>query len=225
MIIRGIITLSLCLSLATAGLASHHKREGQLRARCQAFAEAWATHDANLMASFFAPDGDNINPLGRVARGRYEIAHMIHDEHATFFRDSTMEILSNNIQFHSDDWAFADWDVVVHNERMPDGRVQDNKFHVFLTFRRHDGDWWVQNCRPYQFMQTSAPAVEAAPMSPPPAPEAPPAPPAEEPPPVTKKHKHKHHKKAKVHVEKAVPAPAPVTEAPTSPNAPVPPNK
>jgi uncharacterized protein (TIGR02246 family) len=225
---RGIITLCLSLCLATAGLASHFDREADLRARSQGFAEAWATHDPNLLASFWAPTGDVINPLGRVARGRFEIAHLFHDEHSTFFRESTFQILSNTIQFMDHDFAFADWDILIHNQRMPDGQLHDNRYHVFLTFRRHNGDWWIQNCRPYQFIQPP-PAVEAAPLGPPPPPEAPPV----SVPPVKHKHHHHHHhhKKAKHRAEKAAAAtvpPAPVTEAPAataSANAPVPPSK
>src|SRR5438270_56 len=109
---------TLCLTpLAYADSAAD---ETALKARAGEFAAAWDKDDAHGMAAVFAPDGDIINPFGRVAKGQAEVEKLFADEHAGFAKGTHYNVVAMTTRVFGDA-AVQDWDVEVNGMKGPDG--------------------------------------------------------------------------------------------------------
>ncbi len=135
--------------------------EKALKARADEFVAAWDKDDAKGLAAIFAPDGDLINPFGRVAQGRAEVEKLFAEEHATFTKATHYGIVRLNTRLVSADAAVQDWDVEMTGMKGPDGAaLPPLKHHVTVVYAKSGGKWWAVAARP---------AVAVPPPGPPPA--------------------------------------------------------
>jgi uncharacterized protein (TIGR02246 family) len=125
------------------------------------FAANWNKHDPVAMANEWTQDGDLINPQGRIARGRDQVAQLFSDEHTSGpFGKSTMTMAVLNVREISAEYAMADLEATVTGANMGPNAPSEQKFHVANVMKNEGGTWKIVSCRPYVF------------MSPPPAPAA-----------------------------------------------------
>src|SRR5512143_2292235 len=66
--------------------------EATIRKLYADFIAAWNAHDPKKMASYWALDGDTIEPDGMVAKGRAELEKHFAEEQATAMKDSTLKL-------------------------------------------------------------------------------------------------------------------------------------
>ena len=101
------------------------------------------------MASFWAPDGDLINPWLRVAKGPAEIEKLFQDEHSTVFKGTTYGLKVTGVRFLGADVAIADWDSTISGMKGPDGSaLPPMSHHVTVVVQRKAGKWWIEAARP-----------------------------------------------------------------------------
>src|SRR5438874_448023 len=75
------VLLPVLLGLLTAARADQKEEDAAIHKRHDEWTVAWDKHDPKLLASFWAEDGDLINPWGRHAKGPAEIEKLFTDEH------------------------------------------------------------------------------------------------------------------------------------------------
>ena len=117
------------------------------------FDAAWGKHDAKEMASHWLPDGDLINPFGRVANGREEIEKLFTDEHASVFKASTMEIKVLSSRTLADGLVLVDAEANAKNAMVEEGKSVDMSYHLVNVFKKTDDGWKIVSCRPYMFLK------------------------------------------------------------------------
>jgi uncharacterized protein (TIGR02246 family) len=112
------------------------------------FTAAWNAHDPKKMASFWALDGDTIEPDGMVAKGRPEVERHFAEEQAAAMKDSTLKLTVDAVWFVSADVALVDGTYVVLNAKDPNGRpLPPRKGLVSSVVIREDGTWHVAASR------------------------------------------------------------------------------
>jgi len=146
------IALSAALAILTVTpfvRADQAADEKALKARADEFVAAWDKDDAKGLAAIFAPDGDLINPFGRVVRGRAEVEKLFAEEHATFSKGTHYEIRSLQTRLLGADAAVQDWDVDLTGMKGPDGGAMPPlKHHVTVVYAKKGGQWWAVAARP-----------------------------------------------------------------------------
>lgn len=145
---RILVFALLALAVAAAAQAGAPAESAKLAELSQKFVDAWNQHDAKAMASVWAPDGDLINPFGRVARGRGEVEKLFADEHSTFLKQSTFKLLDRTTRSLDPDAVIDDWDVEVAGIEGPDGPMPPLKHHITVVYQKKGGQWWVAAVRP-----------------------------------------------------------------------------
>lgn len=142
----GLLGCALSLVLVPAVFASD---ASEIAARTQEFLAAWNRHDAKGMAAVWAPDGDLVNPFGRVAKGRAEVEALFVDEQSKMMKGTTMEMSGEATRMVAPTVAVDDWDVAVVGMKGPDGNpAPPLKHHVTVVLVKKDGTWWVAAARP-----------------------------------------------------------------------------
>lgn len=133
--------------------------EQEIKKEMTAFAASWNTHDAKAMASFWATDGDLINPSGRVAKGRAEVEKLFADEHSTVMKGTSYAVLSTSFRMVKPDLTLADADAEITGMKAPDGRALPTfKHHVTSLWAKQAGRWRIVAARPYAFLPPPPPA-------------------------------------------------------------------
>jgi uncharacterized protein (TIGR02246 family) len=139
----------LTLALSPPAGAAQPADEAALKARADEFVAAWDKDDGHGLAAIFAPDGDLINPSGRVAKGRAEIEKLFTEEHAGVTKGTHYNILGLTNRFIGQDAAIQDWEAEVTGMKGPDGSaLPPLKHHVTVVCVKKDGKWWVVAARP-----------------------------------------------------------------------------
>ncbi len=137
----------------------------QVQPTLRAFEDAWNRHDPDAMAAMFADKAVLINPSGRVAVGRAEIARLFEDEHQRGplkgTRFSQRLIGARQV---APDVGFLDEDITISGGRDASGRaLPDQRVHgALLVARQQDGQWRVIEGRPYALVPAEAPRGVAA---------------------------------------------------------------
>jgi len=106
------------------------------------FAAAWAAHDPGRMASFWAEDGDLMNPFGRFARGRGEVEALFAEEQAGLMRSSTYHFRLDSARAIAPGIVVTDWTNTIRGMVAPDGTaLPPFEHHVTTVFVERDGRW------------------------------------------------------------------------------------
>ena len=94
-------------------------------------------------------DGDLINPIGKMAKGRTEIEKLVSEEHNGPLKNSKAEMAVQNIRFLDDDLALVDAEHNLENAKGPGGKVLKHQtFRVTAVLKKEDGKWFWVSARP-----------------------------------------------------------------------------
>lgn len=126
------------------GPRSDVANDAAIRTLYAEFTKAWNDHDAKKMASFWALDGDTVEPDGMIAKGRAEVEKHFADEQAAAMKDSTLKLTVDAVWFVTADVALVDGTYVVLNAQDPNGQpLPPRKGLVTSVVIREDGTWHV----------------------------------------------------------------------------------
>lgn len=150
---KRILVTSLLLLLALPGsvvkMNAQARDEAGIRKTFADFAAAWAKDDAKTMASYWAADGDLINPQGKRANGRAEIEALLAGEHATMFKGTHITFGEGTIHFVKPDVAVFTTDYEVPGAHGPDGNEMIAKGGILTAVMvKKSGKWWTLSARP-----------------------------------------------------------------------------
>ena len=130
------------------GPRSDLANEATIRKLYADFIAAWNAHDPQKMASYWALDGDTIEPDGMVAKGRAEVEKHFAEEQATAMKDSTLKLTVDAVWFVTADVALVDGTYVVLNAHDPNGQpLPPRKGLVSSVVIREGGTWLVAASR------------------------------------------------------------------------------
>jgi uncharacterized protein (TIGR02246 family) len=149
--------------------ASSTDDEQAIKQLQQDFAAAWNKGDAQSLVGLYTSDGDLENPSGRMSRGRDEIAKHFEEDHARYFKGSTMAITCDNpVRFIKPDVATVDCSAVISGTTLP--AAKDGTVKPTYTAVKQDGRWLIAERRvkiPVAPPPTTAkPAARAGPAVP-----------------------------------------------------------
>jgi uncharacterized protein (TIGR02246 family) len=130
------------------GPRSDLANEAMIRKLYADFIAAWNAHDPKKMASYWALDGDTIEPDGMVAKGRAELEKHFAEEQATAMKDSTLKLTVDAVWFVTADVALVDGTYVVLNAHDPNGQpLPPRKGLVSSVVIHEEGTWHVAASR------------------------------------------------------------------------------
>jgi uncharacterized protein (TIGR02246 family) len=156
---RQIVTALMLAVSALGALSAASADETAIRELTATFVAAWNNHDPAAMAATWAEDGDLINPVGVVAKGRAAVQELLVKEHSRVMKTTTLEITSLDLRMISSAIALGDWSIVITGMAGPDGATMPPRnLHVFHVYKQHDGKWLTAAWRPYAFAPTEPPS-------------------------------------------------------------------
>jgi len=107
-----------------------------------AFGAAWADGDAAAMANLFLTDADYVSAVGRVARGREEIAALFADEQGTFMKDTRLTFSGIRARSLGSDLMLIDATAELRGVEGPGGRSLTPLRHQLVAVaKRQNGEW------------------------------------------------------------------------------------
>jgi uncharacterized protein (TIGR02246 family) len=117
------------------------------------FILAWNAHDATKMAALWAEDGDLINPMGKLARGRDQVRALFTEEQGGLMKGTTCEMTLSSVRWAADDIVVVDAECFIKGMRDSGGKeLPIFKPHVLLVLHRIESDrWLVLSARPYLY--------------------------------------------------------------------------
>jgi uncharacterized protein (TIGR02246 family) len=146
---------------ASSGTSSAGTGIGDDQAIRQVMAEfvaAWNRHDPTQMASYWAQDGDLINPFGRPAKGRLQVEQLFAEEQGGAMKRSTHQMTVTSARILPGDVAIVDGDCNITGMAGPDGKEMPAfNPHLFMVLGKRDGNWKVLAARPYAFVPQPGP--------------------------------------------------------------------
>ena len=101
-----------------------------IRQRHDEWITAWNKHDPKLMASFWASDGDLINPFGRHARGTAEIEKLFTEEQTGRMAGTSYTGTVESIRYIGENVAIADVAGEIRGMKGPDGAAAGYSIEV-----------------------------------------------------------------------------------------------
>jgi uncharacterized protein (TIGR02246 family) len=140
------VTLALAAVLPLAPvLAAQPTDAGEgsgVRVLTEAFAAAWGRHNARELAALWTEDGDLVNPMGRMAKGRVEVQQLFADEHATFMKGTTLTVTIQSERAVEQGLALVDCEALLAGVRSPEGQALPPFKHlIFALVKKQDGGW------------------------------------------------------------------------------------
>jgi uncharacterized protein (TIGR02246 family) len=156
---RSILLAAVLASIPAAAPAAESGAKAAIDSLNQEFVAAWNVHDAKKMASFWAENGDLINPFGRKGSGRAGVEKIFEAEHGGEMKASTYKIESMSVRELTADVALGDWECVVTGMVDPAGQpLPPFTHHAAVVYVKQGGRWWIAAGRPYAFVPPPAPA-------------------------------------------------------------------
>jgi uncharacterized protein (TIGR02246 family) len=143
----------------TVRAADLHEEDAIIRQRHIEWCAAWNKHDPKLMAAFFIPDGDLINPFGRHARGTTEIEKLFTEEQTGAMAGTRYSGSVENIRYLGPNVAIVDVEGEVDGMKGPDGAAAPPfKHHVTWIAEKKGGKWMAHGARAFVFVPAAKPA-------------------------------------------------------------------
>jgi len=122
--------------------------DAAIRALYADFTAAWNAHDPKKMASFWAIDGDTMEPDGMSAKGRDEVEKHFADEHTSAFKKTELKLTVDSVWFATADVALVDGTYVVVGAVDPNGQeLPPRKGLLTSVLIKEDGKWHVAASR------------------------------------------------------------------------------
>ena len=149
-----LFTVVLGLITVPAARAGDKEDDADIQKRHDEWCAAWNKHDAKLMASFWLPDGDLINPFGRHAKGTAEIEKVFTDEHSGMLSGTTYSGTIESIRHIGKNVAIVDVAGEIMGMKGPDGSAgtQPFKHHVTWIAEKKNGKWFAHGARAFVSM-------------------------------------------------------------------------
>jgi len=149
--LKKIAIVSLLLVAFNLSAANDDK---DVRSVLEGFTAAWNAHDTAKMASFWADNGDLINPAGKWGTGNAGVEQIFKMEHNAkngVMRKSTIKFDMDKVNWVTSDIAFADTTCNITGMMPPKGgRGSTNAFHVVMLMSKKDGKMLITSARPYR---------------------------------------------------------------------------
>ena len=146
------------VSLPAAG-ADQKQDDAAIHRRHDEWIAAWNKHDPKVMAAFFVPDGDVINPFGRHAQGPAAIEKLFADEHNGKMAGTTYAGTIERIRYIGNNVVIVDVAGEISGMKGPDGAVAPPfKHHVTWITEKRAGKWMANGAR--AFATLSAPTQD-----------------------------------------------------------------
>ena len=133
----------LCAAILFTASAAHADAAADIKKTNADFAAAWNKHDPKAMSSWFADDGDLINPAGQVARGKAEVEKLFTMEQTGPMKGSTFSSTCGAPRMLKPDVALVDCSFEVQNVQMPDGKMGPLKGGYTVVMTSQGGAWKV----------------------------------------------------------------------------------
>ena len=112
------------------------------------FAGAWNRHDTTAMAKLWVEDGDHLEPDGRLAKGRGDIAKLLKEQHSGVFKNSRLKLSLDSVWFITNDVALIDGTYELTGALDPAGQdIAMRNGHLTSVFMREGGSWWIAASR------------------------------------------------------------------------------
>jgi uncharacterized protein (TIGR02246 family) len=122
--------------------------EQAIRNMSAEFMIAWNKNDSKALAACFATDGDLINPMGQVGRGRNEVQKIFAEGHSGPFTGSRLSMQQKHLRFLKPDIAVADYEFEITGMRDPGGKQTTQKGLVTGVLRKEGEKWLFAASRP-----------------------------------------------------------------------------
>ena len=151
---KKLLSLPVLLGLLASPTARADQKDDQaIHKRHDEWAAAWNKHDPKLMASFWLPDGDLINPFGRHARGTAEIEKLFTEEQAGPMAGTTYAGQIESIRYIGRNVAIVDVSGEITGMKGPDGAAAPPfKHHVTWIAEKKDGKWFAHGARAFALL-------------------------------------------------------------------------
>jgi uncharacterized protein (TIGR02246 family) len=146
---RHLMTLVTVLATSSSAALAGPQETAILKVH-EDFATAWNKHDHKALASHFADDADLINPLGRRARGKAEIAKLYQDEHTGAFKSSRFAAdCKAGVRIVTSEVAVVTCSFEVTGGVLPDGKAMPPLKGIYTaTMLKAKDTWQVVAGRP-----------------------------------------------------------------------------
>jgi uncharacterized protein (TIGR02246 family) len=146
------LLLSVLFALITvpAVRAAENPEDVGIHKRHDEWCAAWNKHDPKLMASFFFPDGDLINPFGKHCHGTAEIEKLFTDEQSGPMAGTTYSGTIEHIRYLNRNIAIVDVAGEITGMKAPDGSTAPPfKHHVTWIAENKGGKWFAHGARAF----------------------------------------------------------------------------
>ncbi|MGZ4963429.1 MAG: SgcJ/EcaC family oxidoreductase [Limisphaerales bacterium] len=145
-----LLLLSVLLAVLPGARADQKSEDAAIRQRHDEWSAAWNKHDPKLMASFFLPDGDLINPFGKHARGRGAIEQLFTQEQSGPMAGTTYSGTIESIRYMSKNIAIIDVAGEIAGMKSPDGSAAPPfKHHVTWIAEKKGAKWMAFGARAF----------------------------------------------------------------------------
>jgi len=122
--------------------------EAAIRKLYADFTAAWNRHDPAAMAAMWAIDGDHLDPDGRMAKGRDEIEALLSGQHASVFKNTTLDLDIDAVWFVTADVALVDGTYALIGARDPKGNeLPVRKGHLTSILLKERNKWSIAASR------------------------------------------------------------------------------
>jgi uncharacterized protein (TIGR02246 family) len=155
--VLAMVLIAMATTATAAVAAESASDEAAIRQVADRFVAAWNKNDWQAMAALCAPDGDLINPFGRVANGRAAVEQLFHDEQTGVMKGTTYTIGEQSIRMIAPDVALAEWASTVTGIKRADGSAAPPfVHHVTVVMKKVDGKWMMEAARPVVYQPPPA---------------------------------------------------------------------
>ena len=134
--------------VGAGGPRSDLVNDEEIRKLYTQFAAAWNAHDTKKMASFWAIDGDTMEPDGVTAKHRDEVEKHFAEEHSGPFKNTELKLTIDSVWFAGADVAMVDGTYMVVGAVGPNGQaLPPRKGLLTSVLIKEDGQWHVAASR------------------------------------------------------------------------------
>jgi uncharacterized protein (TIGR02246 family) len=139
--------------------------EDAIRGVYRRISEAWGRGDARGVVANFAPEGDLIDPFGRVARTQSAVEELLAGNFGGIFHRSQIVFNPQSIRFLTPELAVADgtWQVTLPPQPPDDRAPPPIMGLVTSVFRKVNGAWKIEADRPMQKVPLPTPPPRTGP--------------------------------------------------------------
>jgi uncharacterized protein (TIGR02246 family) len=130
------------------GMRTDEENEVKIRALYDGFEAAWNRHDVKALVANWTIDGDHIEPDGREANGRDAVEELLTKEHASVFKETTLDLNIDDVWFVTANVALVDGGYKVSGARDLQGNeIPARDGHYTAVLLKENDRWSVAASR------------------------------------------------------------------------------